>query len=272
MSRFKIQNASTELELPETEDNGSIGECPMNFIVVFSEYSRRVRTSERYGKPGASIWGDRQAGARTIQIQYDISNPEPAPESNYYDSLNELLAIFDPETGPWYLVDIENNRRCDIEFQKHSDTNENQHWRNGSGTIDLIWISGLWEAESETEVTGSTGGLATGDTFTVNNTGAEYAWPEITLTALDDVEEFTLRHVGTGIFTRIGNNEFVAGSQMVISSVDGTIRLNGVEISRSLAVGSGFIYLPSGGNIIHYESIGGSVRLDSLKFRPRWIN
>lgn len=272
MSRFKIQNASAELALPETEDNGMIGNSYVDFIVSFREYTRRVRASERYGKPGASIWGDRQSSARSIQLQYNISNPVENPESYYYDTLNEILAIFDPETGPWYLVDINGNRRCEIEFEKHSDITENTHWRAGNGTIDLIWVTGLWEAETETEVTGSTGGLATGDTFTVDNTGKEYAYPEITLTALDDVEEFTLRNVETGIFTRIGNNEFVAGSQMVISSVDGTIRLNGVEVSRSLATGSGFIYLQAGENTIQYESIGGSVRLDSLTFRPRWIN
>lgn len=274
-SRYSLQNATTTLVLPENSDSGPTGKilnCDIGFIVSASELRYRVQATDRYGKPGGETWGDRQTSSRKFTLDYDISNPEPQPEIYYEDTLNEILEMFNPALFPCYLVDTINGRRAQVELERHQDqpADAGLDRRVGVGSFDLIWKEGLWENVDESSYSGATGGLVSGDTFTVDNDGRAKAYPIITLMAVDDVEEFTIRNVGTGIFTRIGNTGFTAGSQIVINSQNGSIRLNGVEISQSLAVGSGFVYLDPGSNIIEYTSTGGAVTLESLTYREKW--
>ena len=130
-----------------------------------------------------------------------------------------------------------------------------------------------WEDEDETIVSSGTELIESEDTITVTNSSYLKAYPVIYIRPTDGNTYFQIKNLTTGEAFAIGSNSFVPGTELQISSIDGSIKLdNGtslVDLTPAWADNSGFISLNPGANILEYISAFAGVEID-VEFRERY--
>lgn len=235
-----------------------------------SSWQPRMNVSKRSGRPGGRVTGDRQPDARTIKIGFDVSNLKGNQDSFYYSAINEIIGIFRADRAPYYLVDPDNGRRCEIDLAELNDPWEaGNEMISSKASMTLEMISGEWEDLTATTSASGSGGLTNGGTVTCNNLGQLNAYPIITVTALEDIGTFRITNTTTGVFTEIESFSFLTNNQYIFDSVDGTVYLDDQEAANDLTSGSGLIFLQPGSNTLTYSSPDGDVDVD-VEWRVRY--
>lgn len=245
---------------------------PKSFRPTFDPLRFRVGHKDRLGKAGGAVTGDKEPDVRNVTLAFETVSQDDAA---YRNSLNELLAFFNPANSPHYLVDTDQNIRTRIYLNSISDRPANAGLERiiGRGSLSLKLIDSYFEDLVENEVTPTGGSLANNESFVVNNGGYVNSYPVFKLRPAQQNTDFLVRNETTGAAFLLGSNSFLPGTEFIVDCQNGTIFLsNGVtqvEQSIALADGSGMIFLQPGNNEIAYESIFGSVEIDVL-FRRRY--
>lgn len=255
--KLKITNSQTELELDEY------------WTYNASAYKRRVTAQPKYGQSGAYTVGDGKVSSRTIRL---FSNRAYKTDASYTTYLQTITGIFYDDYGPFYLVDTDRGVRTRIELESI-----NEQWEFGKERriigldINLIMLSGFFEAFLEDSV--SWVNVATGNTKLITNIGRADVFPIITVTALADINEFTLTNERTQDAITIGTTAFVTNTVITIDCVNGKATLyDGItttDIGYAVADGTGFFYFDLGDNTLRYNSLYGNVTM-SIKYRPKY--
>jgi len=253
---LKFVNSESEMELSK------------NFIMQIEGYKRRVNTQDRYGKDGAVPTGDQMVDSRKISFSYQ---PVAETDEDYLEITNDIVGFFNLSLSPFYLVDTDTSRRCEIVLLEVEDEakTDGLERRIGKNKLEVEMLDGHWEDEDATTISSETGGLATGENISINNSADVDCFPVITIDAYQSNTNFTIKNLTTGAFFTLGSNSFVPGVSFVVNSQVGTIYLSTVELSSALASGSGFIKLIPGINQIEYSSVFGNVDLE-IEYRKRY--
>jgi phage-related protein len=244
-----------------------------NFIVSIAAYKRRTSVQKRYGKDGGVINGDQMADTRDITVTY---TPVKTNDADYLDTVNELVGFFLPDNGPFYLVDTDNDRRCEIALNRAVDdaNKEGTELRIGKNSLTLEMLDAHWEDNDETTILSPTGGMDNGDTLTIDNDSDADCFPVIKITPSEINTDFTITNNTTGASLTLGSNAFVPGAEFEIDCKEGTIYLTVAgamtEMSSALADGSGFIKFVPGNNELEYSSVFGSVDIE-ITYRRRYV-
>ena len=227
---------------------------------------------DRYSRPGQEPSGDEQVGARNISINFDNS---AMSDALYYGQLNSIWGMFRRDLAPFYLVDSDNDRQALIRLLSMSDrpASEGLVYRLGDNNLELAMLDGAWE-DVDQIVSGPTS-LDTNDTVVLSNESNELAYPEIEVSVNDANPDLTIENVTTGQLMRISDAAVVPGAVLKLYSTSfGKVSLvsglGSVELSNSLADGSGFIYLLPGSNTIRYTSIYGGADV-TIAFRRKYV-
>lgn len=244
-----------------------------NFKVSISAYKRRTAVQKRYGKDGGVQTGDQMADTRDITITYE---PTYQTDAAYLAFVNEIVGFFNPDYSPFYLVDTDNDRRCEVSLNRAVDDahTEGLELRIGKNSIALEMLDAHWEDNTETVVSSPTGGIATGGTITVNNNSYSDCYPVFVITPEAINTDFTIKNNTTGAQFTLGSSAFVPGAEFEVDCKNGTIYLTvggaRTEMSSALADGSGFIKLVPGDNEIEYSSVFGDVEVE-ITYRRRYV-
>ena len=256
---LKFENINDELILDK------------NFKISISPYKRRVGIQKRYGKDGGVVTGDQKVDPRDIDLNFNTVSQN---DTNYIDKLNQIAGFFRAENAPFYLIDLDNNRRTETVQEILSDrkSREGTELRVGQNKLDLKMLDAHWEDLEEIRIS-ITGGLSSGQVLLVNNDSFVECYPIIKIRPLAANSDVTIRNKTTGDGLVLGSNNFVPGNEFIIDNQNGTIFLSDgisqVENSVAMSDGSGFIYLAPGQNDILYESIFGDIEIDII-FRRRF--
>jgi phage-related protein len=254
--------------------NNSEGDMVLskNFILSISSYKRRVGMQKRYGKDGAVPTGDQMVDSRDLSLAYQ---PVSDNDTDYLDAVNEIIGFFRTDLTPFYLIDIDNNKRTEIILKSATDEAdaEGLEYRVGKNKLEFEMVDGHWEDEDETVVYSPTGGLADGDSIIINIPSYVECYPIIKISPTETNTDFTIRNLLTGAAFVLGSASFVVGTEFIIDSQLGTIYLDDgttmTEMSSALADGSGFIKLIPGNNEIQYSSAFGEVDVE-ISYRERY--
>lgn len=260
------------LQVRNSDTTFNIREKDLNFTFRLGPYRRRAGVEKRYGKSGGKVTGDRQVDARDIKINFNnVSENDTA----YIAKLEELLGIFRLDKEPFYLEDIDNNRRCEVELSSLNDrpVAEGLELRVGDNNIDLIMLDGHWEDLDETIVGSDSNGLANGESITVTNDANVECYPIFTIAPYMDNSEFSIINNTTGALFTLSTAGFIVGTEFIVNGQTGKIFLSDgisqTELSSALVDGSGIINFVPGENQILYESIFGAVDVQ-IEFRRRY--
>lgn len=263
---LKLTNIDSELVLSK------------NFQMTVSPFIRRTGIKDRYGKDGGRSMGDGRANSRTISFAYNNKQSKTGTRAekdiSYRNSLNAITGFFDPVKGPWYLVDLDNEIRCEVVMSENSDEpiTTGMEYITGKNDLKLIMLDGHWEDAEETVFTNEGNLLSNGDTFTIVNDSLFYCWPIFKFTSTNTNSEFSLTNSATDESFNIGNAAFTVGKVFTIDGVKGMVDLSGVESSISMFDGSGFISLAPGENQFLYESpVAGSANIE-IRYRRRYAH
>lgn len=244
-----------------------------NFIASIAAYKRRTSVQKRYGKDGGVINGDQMADTRDITVTY---TPIKNNDADYLDLVNELVGFFLPDNGPFYLVDTDNDRRCEIALNRAVDDSnkEGTELRIGKNSLTFEMLDAHWEDNTEITVNSPTGGMDSGDTLMIDNDSYVDCFPVIKIIPSEINTDFTLTNNITGAALTLGSNAFVPGAEFEIDCKNGTIYLTvagaKIEMSSALADGSGFIKLVPGDNELEYLSVFGHVDIE-ITYRRRYV-
>jgi len=246
---------------------------PKSFKLSISAYKRRTSVNKRYGNDGGVINGDQKADTRDISIVYE---PVYDNDTQYLNYVNELIGFFNPDLGPFYLVDTDNNRRCEISLNSAVDdaNSEGLEFRIGKNNLKFEMLDAHWEDNDEITVTSPTGGLDDDDTLIIDNDSYSDCYPVIKITPYDTNTDFTILNNTTGASFTLGSNAFIVGAEFEVDCKNGTIYLTVAgavtEMSSALADGGGFIKLIPGNNEIKYSSVFGAVDVE-ITYRRRYV-
>jgi phage-related protein len=243
-----------------------------NFKLSISSYKRRVGMQKRYGNDGAVPTGDQKVDSRDLTLSYE---PTSENDTNYLNTVNQIIGFFRTDLTPFYLVDTDNNKRTEIVLKSATDEadSEGLEYRIGKNKLEFEMVDGHWEDEDETIVYSPTGGLADGDSITINIPSYVECYPVIEIIPYETNTDFTIRNILTGAAFVLGSSSFVVGTKFIVNSKTGTIYLDDgttqTEMSSALADGSGFIKLIPGDNEIQYSSAFGAVDIE-ITYRERY--
>lgn len=256
----------------EVRNSEETYELSNNFIPQLSPYRRRIKMIQRFGVPGGQQVGDEQADSRDLRLRYRHTGDN---DSDYITELQSILGVFRLDKAPFYLVDKDNARRCEVRLQDMDDqpVADGLTFRIGDTGLTLKMLDGHWEDLTESLYSSPTGGSANDSSILVSNDADVNAYPIIEITPERSNSEFTLRNLTNGNFIKLSSASFVVGTTFTIDAVTGRIELDdgitSVELSSALADGSGMINLVPGNNLIRYESVFGDCDI-TIRFRRRY--
>jgi hypothetical protein len=245
---LKLTSAESELTLDE------------RFKINIGSYKVRVGIQPRYGRPGGVLTGDKHIDPRQITLTFTVAEED---DQSYIEIFNDLAGFFQEQAAPFYLVDTENSRRIEVSIAELANSfSQGLEYRVGQdNSLQLLAVDSYWEDLTETDDVFTA--VSNGAEFTVTNSGKLKTYPVITFATSISNPDFYLLNQATGESFRIGSLAFLAGTQIIVDSVLGTVQLEDsgefVDISVSLADGSGFISLAPGANVFIYESSGAAV-------------
>lgn len=246
---FTLANASATLPLDR------------KYHYSITSWRPRNKTSPRYSKRGGAILGDGQVDARTITLDFSSGFKTDAEFRTW---ANGLVRFFRKEFAPHYLIEqVTPGRRTRVTLQELPPM-----WDKGleqrfiKATITLIMEDAVWEDEDATD--DSWNGVSNGGQNTIDITNTfEDVYPVFTITALDDLPEFTLLNTSIGAGITMAHPGFTAGKTMIIDcSEEGSVSVDGVDITASISEG-GYLLLRPGENILEYQSSYGQANIQT---------
>jgi len=259
--------------------DGAFIDLPKSFSFETPDISRRISVGDKLRQDGGIVTGDGTYQERRLQMRYSFAS---STDATYRENMNTLEAFFRKNQRPYYLTDKANEIRAEVILTKHG-IKESAGGRNRAAinsTLDLVMVDGLWEDQYETIwPDGSTGGGGTlpsgevetmvdGGTANINVSGKFDVFPVIEFTAVGNVISFIFENTTLSGGFEFESNDFLSGTTLIFSSIDGTIYLDGVESSAYLTRG-GPIILQPGDNTLSYESAGGDVQVQ-ISYRNRY--
>jgi len=255
---LKIINSDTELIISD-------------WMLSEPALERRLGIQERFAKPGGYITGDRETKARNFSVERDIAS---MTDSEYTSFMSSLVNVFDKTKTPFFLVDTDNDRRVEIELSRITPaTKKGLEMKLTPIKLSLIMIESYWEDLTAIESSSGSGGLATGETLIISNTGVVNIYPVITLSPYSNNSAFSLINNTTNDIITIGSTAFVPGTELEIDAQEGTLYLSDgttrTEISSAIADGSGFFFIAPGDNTISYDSVFGNINI-TISYRIRY--
>ena len=258
------------MKLEIRNNNGDVHPIPK---YKFDEGSldRRVGITERFGKDGGFAAGDRKWKGRTTSLTHTISGKDDA---EFNEELIKLVKILDDRFNPYFIVDTKSNRRMEFELLKFDLTGRPGLERHRDIRLRIFLPEVAWEDLTETIETSPSSGTASGESVEVNNTGQIETYPVIIIAPTAKNSDFTLFNDSIEDLITIGSNAFTVGTTIEIDAINGTVFLDDgttrIEISSSVADGTGFFVLARGINVISYESPFGNVDIQII-FRNRFL-
>lgn len=238
-----------------------------DFKPKFTAYTRRKSFKPKYGQDGSIQTGDGRVASRQISLAYygkvDYDDTDPAAatlDASYREKIEILNCFFRPDLSPFYLIDTDNNIQTQVEMASNLDspTQDGTELRIGANMMNLEMLTGHWEDVSDVPHTESE--LISGDTFELDNTSRLEAYPIFELTALESVSIVTLTNNKNGKSISFSTTALVTGAVLTIDPFgndgEGSLDINGTDVSTSLEENSGFISLDPGINEILYEATG----------------
>lgn len=278
MANFLLEDVNlNRLVLPKNESTIVSGNAAIwNWEFSPPGYSPRVSSMDRYNNDGAVVVADRRIGDRTFSATCHLTIVETAggsraaADAQFQEALEIVYTFFSDDALPVYLIDEDGSKRTKVEmigFDPSSPAS-NLLYTVCDYTLQLKMLD-LWEDIGITSVASTSGGLGNGGTIVINNQGRRKAFPIISLTALANNSDFTLTNQQTGEFMHVTSTALISGKTIIMSSVDGSITIDDVDQSASVADGSGFISLAPGSNTLQYSSLDGAVTF-LAEFRKRY--
>lgn len=231
--------------------------------ISISAWSPRTNVSDRYGKDGVSVFGDKRVGSRTITFNYILNNQN---KNSLLETIQNINSVFDPDADHYYVTDTTLNRRMEVVLTSNDiqPVEEGTEYFTVRGNMNLRAVAPYWET---TAVYSSGEVLSNNDTLTIANTSKYDVYPSIKVTCnTNQIDEWRLTNSSNnGNFIELINTSFTSGSVFNIDSVSGTITLQGVDSSASISNG-GFIVLKPGDNVLTYTSSSSPVDVN-VKWR-----
>jgi hypothetical protein len=236
---------------------------PLNrkYHYSISSWRPRNKTSPRYSKRGGAILGDGQVDARTITLDFSSGFKTDA---DFRAWANGLIRFFRQEFGPHYLIEPgPTGRRTRVTLQELPPMwDKGLEQRVVKSTVTLIMEDAVWEDENA--IDDPWNGVSNGAQNTIDITDTfDDVYPVFTITALDDLAEFTLLNTSIGAGITVAHPGFVAGKEMIIDCSDeGSITVDNVDITASISEG-GYLLLKPGANILEYQSSYGQANIQT---------
>jgi len=233
---------------------------------------RRIGVTERFGKAGSFLAGDRQWAGRTTSLIGDIND---TTDAGFIAEFAKLVEIFDNRFNPYFVVDTENDRRIEVELDTLNPSGGEALVKKLTNVRMRLFLPEVaWEDLDEKTETSPSAGTGTGETIEVTNGGQLETYPVITVVPIAKNTKFTLFNNTIEDLITIQSNAFTVGTSIEIDAINGTVFLNDgttrTEISSSVADRTGFFFLARGLNVISYESPFGKVDI-SIAFRNRFL-
>ena len=267
--KLYFQNANEEIELPN------------DFRPKFPSFKRRTNFKARYGQDGTINVADGRIDGGKIGFAYlntsndleDIAidgnpsgeNSEQTKDNAYKIFIRLLLGFFNPEFGPFYLIDRDANLgeglRTEIVYISHRDEPDAGNlYRIGKNSLDVEMLSGVWEDENE-QIVSDTDGLINGSILTVPNDGELPCYFKIEIDAFSQVETIKITNQENDQVLEYSNISFGSGNKLIMdgSGEEGIVTLDGVDNSFALVDGTGFIVLEPSDNELLFGMTSGSV-------------
>lgn len=235
-------------------------DLPANFILESRSIDSNTNIQARaFGHGGVQV-GNLKIKPRTINIKgrFKADDTDTANEK-----INELLAFFlnagemklyiIGETVRKYLrgVFFTNSSATDIIYDDYVDK-----------TIQLDVEYPYWL--NDTETTQSETSVSTGDTIAVNNTCSFVVYPVITIenNSGTTCSSFSFKNVSdSNTVCRINDINFDDGQSIVIDSVNGTVKKNGVSILQYLE-GTFIKFLSGTNNLVYIGNTGMDITIN----------
>lgn len=246
--RLELHNSSDQVPLEK------------KYLYNPGSWKPRLGVQKRYSKHGGEPTGDEQVDAREINLKYSTGFKS---DQAFRDWANGWIRFFRKEYAPQYLVDTENGIRTLVKLADLAPT-----WSGGNemrvidATLRLTQLESLWEDINYTNDPWVS--VTNGDQHTIIiNDQFDDCYPVFTITAIDDVPEFTINNLSIGAGFTMAHNAFLAGSIMVLDFVTGDFMLNGVLIPQSMTQGGPFPLRP-GSNNLECVSVFGDVSIQTV--------
>lgn len=218
-----------------------------------------------YQRPGGMAAGDSEIGPRKITLEWKDVQEDP---ETYIAALNSIRYVSRDGARPCYIEERRAGYRQEVVREMSGDqADEFMYRHSGKKSVSFHLLGGNWETIEE-EFQEATDWLASGDSLLVNNPELEDVDCLITVIPQTTLATFTITNLANQNGLTIANTSFRPGKTITIDGRDdGQIRMNGLNIKLSLAVGSTFIRLAPGNNPLLYESTEGGAKLQ-VTFRP----
>jgi len=258
-----------KLIVQNTRFDYDIGTADLKPNYSHPDFNLRGTDIQRYGKPGVRRTGDKQTGSRDIRLTLDL---RAKTDSEFIEKIEGLIEAFNPDYGPTYLIDVENQRRAEIELSRmRVDSVKGNVMRMEKLDLTLPMIDGYWESLDEIVILSDSTGTESGQIIQVENPGILRSYPLIRVTPTGNNPEFSLFNNTTQDIFRFGSNSLVVGSELEADSRDaGKIWISDgisrIESSFGLADGAGLLFLEPGVNDIEYQSVYGPAFIE-IRFR-----
>jgi hypothetical protein len=170
--------------------------------------------------------------------------------------MNTLSGFFDEINAPFFLEDVTNGRRAQIECARIGSRPQadGNRYRVENIDLEIVMLDAEWEDLVETE--NDQGEVINEGTFNINNPGKE-VYPIIELTANSDILEFELRNLTNSTGFSMSILDFLTSDIIEVNSKTGVISKAGVDITGNIVEG-GPPKLSAGVNQFQYSSSTGS--------------
>jgi hypothetical protein len=218
-----------------------------------------------YQRPGGMVAGEPEIGPRKITLEWKDVQEDPA---TYIAALNSIRYVARDSARPCYIEERRAGYRQEVVREMSGDqADEGMYRHSGKKTVSFHLLGGNWETIDE-EFQEAADWMASGESLVVNNPELEDVDCLIAVLPQTALSTFTITNTANQNGLTIANNSFRPGKTITIDGRDdGQIRMNGLNIKLSLAIGSTFIRLAPGNNPLLYESVDGGAKLQ-VTFRP----
>jgi len=230
--------------------------------VIDTDFDIDLETVERSYKAGADFPGIQRDASKELTMIYDINYANEQSFRAYYNTLTQKLR------SARQLRDTINNMETDILLQNLSISYDEGGFNLGAKiTVSFQQLIPYWEDTVYTTVSAS--GIGTTQII-ASNAGYIDTPPIITLTALEQVNKFSIRILETGAGILIRDLQFGLNglNTYIVDNKEGTSELNQLNRADKIQSGTGFFDMQVGTNT--FEIISSGDMLIEIKYKRRY--
>lgn len=220
--------------------------------IEISKVGIEHRKTKRYSTSGVELnsIGSLEDREINIKITLDAEN-----DTDYDLKINTICNFFNINFAPFYLIDLDNNKRAKIFFKSIKDNaNEGLHKRVSLDTeLSFIMQDGFFESVNETVVNAV---LSNGMSVNININNDEFiTYPIIEIENVSGTvcDDFFIRvnNLFGYYLIRIKELGFTNSKKIIIDNIEGTVLLNTISVNRSIVEGSFFKFI-RGNNTLYF--------------------